>query len=154
MELDSTYYIIFIVFYLVGSLPFALIVYKFMSTADPRKSGSMNPGATNMYRIAGPLPGIFTFIGDFLKGFIPHVLEKYKEKNMIDWLHIDLNSSIATKEILEFFSHRLNKNSIIVFDDYGWPNHEESRIEIDKWTMNKSGILWPLPTGQAIFFNF
>ena len=71
MELDSTYYIIFIVFYLVGSIPFALIVYKFMSTADPRKSGSMNPGATNMYRIAGPLPGIFTFLGDFLKGFIP-----------------------------------------------------------------------------------
>ena len=73
---------------------------------------------------------------------------------MINTSSIDLNSSIATKEILEFFSHRLNKNSIIVFDDYGWPNHEESRIEIDKWTMNKSGILWPLPTGQAIFFNF
>ena len=86
-----------------------------MSTADPRKSGSMNPGATNMYRIAGPLPGIFTFIGDFLKGFIPNVLEKYKEQNMIDWLHIDLNSSGATKEILEFFSERLTKNSIIIF---------------------------------------
>tara|TARA_B100000579_G_C22775814_1_gene826487 strand:+ start:364 stop:1185 length:822 start_codon:yes stop_codon:yes gene_type:complete len=91
---------------------------------------------------------------NFLKGFIPNVLEKYKEKNMIDWLHIDLNSSIATKEILEFFSHRLTKNSIVLFDDYGWPNHEESRIEIDKWSINKSGILWPLPTGQAIFFNF
>ena len=81
MELDSTYYIIFIVFYLVGSLPFALIVYKFMSTADPRKSGSMNPGATNMYRIAGPLPGIFTFLGDFLKGFIPIYL--LAEQNLV-----------------------------------------------------------------------
>ena len=81
MELDSTYYIIFIVFYLVGSLPFALIVYKSMSTADPRKSGSMNPGATNMYRIAGPLPGIFTFLGDFLKGFIPIYL--LAEQNLV-----------------------------------------------------------------------
>ena len=52
-------------------MPFALIVYKFMSTSDPRKSGSMNPGATNMYRIAGPLAGAITFLGDFLKGFIP-----------------------------------------------------------------------------------
>ena len=90
---------------------------------------------------------------NFLKGFIPNVLEKYNKQNTIDWLHIDLNSSVATKEILEFFSEKLNKNSIIIFDDYGWPNHEETRIEIDKWSINKSGILWPLPTGQAIFFN-
>ena len=90
----------------------------------------------------------------FLKGFIPEVLEKYKENEaMIDWLHVDLNSSVATKELLEFFSNKLNKNAIIIFDDYGWPNHEESRIEIDKWSMKKSGILWPLPTGQALFFN-
>ena len=52
-----------------------------MSTADPRKSGSMNPGATNMYRIAGPLPGIFTFLGDFLKGFIPIYL--LAEQNLV-----------------------------------------------------------------------
>lgn len=91
---------------------------------------------------------------NFLKGFIPNVLEKYNEQNMIDWLHIDLNSSAATKEVLEFFSERLTKNSIIIFDDYGWPNHEETRIQVDKWSINKSGILWPLPTGQAIFFNF
>ena len=92
MELDSTYYIIFIVFYLVGSLPFALIVYKFMSTADPRKSGSMNPGATNMYRIAGPLPGIFTFLGDFLKGFIPIYL--LAEQNLVTAYILSLLSLI------------------------------------------------------------
>ena len=71
MELGFTAFLFFIAFYLIGSIPFALIVYKFMSTTDPRKSGSMNPGATNMYRVAGPLPGILTFLGDFLKGFIP-----------------------------------------------------------------------------------
>jgi hypothetical protein len=90
----------------------------------------------------------------FLKGFVPDVLKQYDDKQMVDWLHIDLNSSIATKHILDFFSEKFNKNSIIIFDDYGWPNHEETRIEIDKWTMKKSGILWPLATGQAIFFNF
>lgn len=90
----------------------------------------------------------------FLKGFIPDVLREYNENKKIDWLHIDLNSSIATKQALEFFSDKLSKNSIIIFDDYGWPNHEETRIEIDKWTMKKNGILWPLATGQSIFFNF
>ena len=67
-------FIILIVLYFVGSIPFALIVHKFMATIDPRKHGSMNPGATNMYRIAGPIAGIATFLGDFFKGFIPILL--------------------------------------------------------------------------------
>ena len=71
MGSDLNIYYISILFYVVGSLPFALIVHNLMSTSDPRQSGSKNPGATNMYRIAGPLAGVMTFIGDFLKGFIP-----------------------------------------------------------------------------------
>ena len=71
MESDLNIYFISMLFYLVGSLPFALIVHNLMSTTDPRHTGSKNPGATNMYRIAGPLAGVMTFIGDFLKGFIP-----------------------------------------------------------------------------------
>ena len=81
MELDFTDFLFFIAVYLIGSIPFALIVYKFMSTTDPRKSGSMNPGATNMYRVAGPLPGVLTFLGDFLKGFIPVYL--LAEQNLV-----------------------------------------------------------------------
>jgi glycerol-3-phosphate acyltransferase PlsY len=71
METNLGDFLTIISFYLIGSVPFAILTYKFMSTEDPRKLGSTNPGATNMYRIAGPLPGILTFLGDFLKGFIP-----------------------------------------------------------------------------------
>ena len=71
MGSDLNIYYISILFYLVGSLPFALIVHNLMSTSDPRQTGSKNPGATNMYRVAGPQAGVMTFIGDFLKGFIP-----------------------------------------------------------------------------------
>ena len=71
MEFNLQSFLILITFYCIGSLPFALIVHNLMTTDDPRKHGSMNPGATNMYRIAGPLAGIVTFLGDFLKGFIP-----------------------------------------------------------------------------------
>ena len=71
MGLDLNIYYISVLFYLIGSLPFALIVHFLMSTSDPRQTGSKNPGATNMYRVAGPAAGIMTFVGDFLKGFIP-----------------------------------------------------------------------------------
>ena len=71
MGSDSNIYFIFLLFYIIGSLPFALIVHHLLSTKDPRELGSKNPGATNMYRVAGPLAGILTFAGDFLKGFIP-----------------------------------------------------------------------------------
>ena len=71
MGSDHGIYFIFLLFYIIGSLPFALIVHNLLSTNDPREFGSKNPGATNMYRVAGPLAGILTFAGDFLKGFIP-----------------------------------------------------------------------------------
>ena len=71
MGSDHSIYFIFLLFYIIGSLPFALIVHNLLSTSDPREFGSKNPGATNMYRVAGPLAGILTFTGDFLKGFIP-----------------------------------------------------------------------------------
>ena len=71
MELNLQSFFILVIFYSIGSIPFALIVQKLMATNDPRKHGSMNPGATNMYRIAGPLAGVATFLGDFFKGFIP-----------------------------------------------------------------------------------
>ncbi|GIS46599.1 MAG: hypothetical protein Ct9H90mP18_09310 [Gammaproteobacteria bacterium] len=58
---DSDIYFIFLLFYIIGSLPFALIVHKLLSTNDPRELGSKNPGATNMYRVAGPLAGVLTF---------------------------------------------------------------------------------------------
>jgi glycerol-3-phosphate acyltransferase PlsY len=71
MEAILNNFLIIILFYLIGSIPFAILTHKIMTTGDPRMLGSTNPGATNMYRIAGPLPGVLTFLGDFLKGFIP-----------------------------------------------------------------------------------
>ena len=71
MEFNLQFFLLLVAFYCIGSIPFALIVQRLMATDDPRKYGSMNPGATNMFRIAGPLAGIATFLGDFLKGFIP-----------------------------------------------------------------------------------
>lgn len=62
-------YIIFA--YLFGSIPFAFIIGKIFGKVDIRKVGSGNPGATNVFRTVGKTAGIFTFIADGLKGFIP-----------------------------------------------------------------------------------
>lgn len=53
--------------YLLGSIPFALLV-ALPQGVDPRKEGSKNPGATNVARLLGKKWGIVTFLGDSLKG--------------------------------------------------------------------------------------
>ena len=57
--------------YLLGSVPTGVLLTKFFSKADPRKAGSKNIGATNIFRTAGKTLGILTLAGDVLKGMIP-----------------------------------------------------------------------------------
>jgi glycerol-3-phosphate acyltransferase PlsY len=57
--------------YLLGSVPTGLILAKLFAKVDPRKSGSKNIGATNIFRTAGKSLGILTLVGDLLKGAIP-----------------------------------------------------------------------------------
>lgn len=60
--------------YLLGSVPTGLILTKLFSKVDPRKTGSKNIGATNIFRTAGKALGILTLVGDVLKGVIPTVI--------------------------------------------------------------------------------
>src|SRR5260370_28112490 len=54
--------------YLLGSIPFGLLLAKSFGGGDVRKAGSGNIGATNVARVAGPLAGILTLIFDTAKG--------------------------------------------------------------------------------------
>jgi glycerol-3-phosphate acyltransferase PlsY len=60
--------------YLVGSISTAIITCKIMGFEDPRKTGSNNPGATNVLRHGGKKAAIITLLGDMLKGLIPVLL--------------------------------------------------------------------------------
>jgi len=54
--------------YLLGSIPFGVILTRLFGGGDVRKMGSGNIGATNVARAAGPIAGILTLILDFGKG--------------------------------------------------------------------------------------
>lgn len=54
--------------YLLGSIPFGLLLAKAFGGKDVRQHGSGNIGATNVSRVAGPLAGILTLILDVGKG--------------------------------------------------------------------------------------
>lgn len=54
--------------YLIGSIPFAVVVSKLMGLDDPRSFGSGNPGATNVLRSGNKKAALFTLIGDAAKG--------------------------------------------------------------------------------------
>src|SRR5215831_6839855 len=56
--------------YLIGSLPFAVIVSKALGLPDPRSYGSGNPGATNVLRTGRKLAALLTLAGDGGKGWL------------------------------------------------------------------------------------
>ena len=53
--------------YLLGTFPTAVIVAR-VTGHDPTKEGSGNPGASNVYRLAGAKAGLAVFLGDAAKG--------------------------------------------------------------------------------------
>lgn len=55
--------------YLVGGIPFGLIIVKLMTGEDVRASGSGNIGATNVLRTTGRLAGVLTLLLDMAKAF-------------------------------------------------------------------------------------
>ena len=57
--------------YLLGSIPWGLILTRLFTSINIRQEGSGNIGATNVMRTAGPKLGILTLVGDILKGAFP-----------------------------------------------------------------------------------
>ncbi|MGQ9922261.1 MAG: glycerol-3-phosphate acyltransferase, partial [Desulfobacca sp.] len=56
----SAIFLLLVLAYLLGSIPFGLVVAKIMGGPDPRTAGSGNIGAANVYRLLGRNAGAFT----------------------------------------------------------------------------------------------
>ena len=72
--------------YLLGSLPFGLILAKLFGGGDVRKSGSGNIGATNVARVVGPLAGILTLLLDLAKGSAAVLLAGRLSRESATWM--------------------------------------------------------------------
>jgi acyl phosphate:glycerol-3-phosphate acyltransferase len=59
-----------IISYLIGAIPTGYILTRMLKGVDVREHGSSNVGATNVYRVAGKIPGFATLVIDILKGVI------------------------------------------------------------------------------------
>lgn len=70
MSLESQLLVLIAIAYLVGSIPFGLIVGK-LKGIDPRTAGSGNIGATNLGRLLGGKYFALVFTLDLLKGLLP-----------------------------------------------------------------------------------
>ncbi|MFP3728113.1 glycerol-3-phosphate 1-O-acyltransferase PlsY [Priestia filamentosa] len=68
--------------YLVGSVPFGLIVGKAFYQTDIRQHGSGNLGATNAFRVLGKKPGSIIMLADILKGTFAACLPQILSTNL------------------------------------------------------------------------
>ncbi len=57
--------------YLLGSIPFGLVLTRYYAGIDIRTEGSGNIGFTNVLRVVGKKAAFLTLAGDALKGFLP-----------------------------------------------------------------------------------
>jgi len=87
-----------------------------------------------------------------IKGIIPEILKKI-DINKVCYLHIDLNCAKPEVEALKFFYPKLSRNSIVIFDDYGWKNHIHQKKLIDKFLKIKKQKILTLPTGQGLMIK-
>src|SRR6187401_2686464 len=59
-----------VVGYLLGAIPFGVVVSKALGLPDPREVGSRNVGFTNVLRVSGTKAGVLTLLGDMGKGWV------------------------------------------------------------------------------------
>jgi len=71
--------------YLLGSISAAIVACRALGRADPRSSGSRNPGATNVLRVAGRDAALLTLVGDMLKGIVAVVVARALGMDPLVW---------------------------------------------------------------------
>jgi glycerol-3-phosphate acyltransferase PlsY len=66
----NSYPLLLAIAYLLGSIPFGLLIVKLFRRGDIRKVGSGNIGAANVMRTSGLVAGVLTLLLDAGKGYL------------------------------------------------------------------------------------
>lgn len=81
-------WVIPVVAYLLGSIPFGLVIVKVLGGRDIREVGSGNIGAANVARNAGRFAGILTLLLDAGKGYLAVWLAAHWTRENIRWMMV------------------------------------------------------------------
>jgi glycerol-3-phosphate acyltransferase PlsY len=73
--------------YLAGSIPFGMLLTRWLRGVDVRGQGSGNIGATNVARVAGKKLGAVVLLLDALKGALPVLFARLWQPEA-PWLHV------------------------------------------------------------------
>jgi hypothetical protein len=87
-----------------------------------------------------------------VKGMIPESFGSDATPESIAWMHVDLNSAVATDAVLKQFGRRIIAGGVILFDDYAHPGYEDTKLVVDKFAASLNSPIVCLPTGQGIWF--
>ncbi|MCC6964336.1 MAG: glycerol-3-phosphate 1-O-acyltransferase PlsY [candidate division Zixibacteria bacterium] len=95
--------LIIVAAYLLGSIPFSVIVGYLFAGVDVRKHGSGNAGATNVYRVAGLPAAIIAGVLDVLKGALPVIAAKSLAPDL-HWLPLVAGVAAVVGHIFPIFA--------------------------------------------------
>ena len=76
-------FLVFLLSYISGSIPFGLILTNLFLNKDLRKIGSKNIGATNVLRTGNKYIAAFTLLFDIFKGVAPVLITNHYFSNLI-----------------------------------------------------------------------
>lgn len=135
--------IVIAVAYLLGSIPWGIILGKKTKGIDIRNFGSGNIGATNAYRTLGKLPGILVFLGDVLKGVLAVIIARYI---------IDSSLSLALAGIMAVLGH--NYPVFLKFKGgKGVSTALGGLIVLAPYVALISGIIWAVVIGLSRYIS-
>jgi glycerol-3-phosphate acyltransferase PlsY len=70
MEEELIWVLLAMLGYVLGAIPFGIVISKALALPDPRTVGSKNVGFTNVLRVSGTKAGVLTLLGDMGKGLV------------------------------------------------------------------------------------
>jgi glycerol-3-phosphate acyltransferase PlsY len=90
----NLHWLIPVIAYLLGSIPFGLLIVKARGGPDVRSTGSGNIGAANVARSAGALAGVLTLVLDAGKGYLAVWLAERVTGSSGRWMMIAAVASV------------------------------------------------------------
>jgi len=87
-----------------------------------------------------------------IKGVVPETLSAF-DGGDVAFLHIDMNVAYPEVEALKFFWPKMAPGGVVLFDDYGFPSHEEQKRQLDALAGELDASIMLLPTGQGLLFK-